>query len=35
MVFFGIALFFDWMTKITSLVAEWTGFLRILTKMKL
>lgn len=26
MVFFGIALFFDWMTKITSLLAEWTGF---------
>lgn len=26
MVFFGIALFFDWMTKLTSLLAEWTGF---------
>ncbi len=26
MVFFGVALFFDWMTKLTSLLAEWTGF---------
>src|SRR5699024_582482 len=26
MVFFGISLFFDWMTKITSLLAAWTGF---------
>jgi len=26
MIFFGVALFFDWMTKITSLLAEWTGF---------
>jgi len=26
MIFFGIALFFDWMTKLTSLLAEWTGF---------
>lgn len=26
MIGFGIALFFDWMTKVTSLLAEWTGF---------
>lgn len=26
MIFFGVALFFDWMTKLTSLLAEWTGF---------
>lgn len=26
MIFFGIALFFDWMTKLTSILAEWTGF---------
>ena len=26
MIFVGIALFFDWMTKLTSLLAEWTGF---------
>lgn len=26
MIVFGIALFFDWMTKLTSLLAEWTGF---------
>lgn len=26
MILFGIALFFDWMTKLTSLLAEWTGF---------
>ena len=26
MIIFGIALFFDWMTKLTSLLAEWTGF---------
>lgn len=26
MIFFGVALFFDWMTKITSFLAEWTGF---------
>lgn len=26
MVFFGVALFFDWMTKLTSFLAEWTGF---------
>lgn len=26
MVFFGVALFFDWMTKLTSLLASWTGF---------
>lgn len=26
MIFFGVALFFDWMTMITSLLAEWTGF---------
>lgn len=26
MIIFGVALFFDWMTKLTSLFAEWTGF---------
>lgn len=26
MIFFGIMLFFDWMTKLTSRLAEWTGF---------
>lgn len=26
MIFFGVALFFDWMTKLTSLLASWTGF---------
>lgn len=26
MIIFGIALFFNWMTKLTSLLAEWTGF---------
>ncbi len=26
MILFGVALFFDWMTKLTSLLAEWTGF---------
>lgn len=26
MIFFGISLFFDWLTKITSLLAAWTGF---------
>ena len=26
MIFFGVALFFDWMTKLTSLLAAWTGF---------
>lgn len=26
MIFFGIALFFDWMTKLTSFLASWTGF---------
>ncbi len=26
MILFGIMLFFDWMTKLTSLLAEWTGF---------
>lgn len=26
MIIFGVALFFDWMTKLTSLLAEWTGF---------
>lgn len=26
MIAFGIALFFDWMTQLTSLLAEWTGF---------
>lgn len=26
MILFGIALFFDWMTKLTSILAEWTGF---------
>lgn len=26
MILFGITLFFDWMTKLTSLLAEWTGF---------
>lgn len=26
MVVFGVALFFDWMTKLTSFLAEWTGF---------
>lgn len=26
MIIFGIALFFNWMTKLTSLIAEWTGF---------
>lgn len=26
MIAFGIALFFDWMTKLTSILAEWTGF---------
>lgn len=26
MIVFGIALFFDWMTQLTSLLAEWTGF---------
>jgi len=26
MIAFGVALFFDWMTKLTSLLAEWTGF---------
>lgn len=26
MIFFGIALFFDWMTQLTSVLAEWTGF---------
>lgn len=26
MIFFGVALFFNWMTKLTSLLAEWTGF---------
>lgn len=26
MIFFGIVLFFDWMTKFTSFLAEWTGF---------
>lgn len=26
MILFGIALFFDWMTKLTSLLAKWTGF---------
>jgi len=26
MILFGIALFFDWMTKLTSLLADWTGF---------
>lgn len=26
MIFFGIALFFDWMTKLTSFLAGWIGF---------
>ena len=26
MIFFGVALFFDWMTKLTSILASWTGF---------
>ncbi|HLR72467.1 MAG TPA: cytochrome c biogenesis protein CcdA [Pseudogracilibacillus sp.] len=26
MIAFGVALFFDWMTKLTSVLAEWTGF---------
>lgn len=26
MIAFGVALFFDWMTQLTSLLAEWTGF---------
>src|SRR5690625_1985634 len=26
MILVGIMLFFDWMTKLTSLLAEWTGF---------
>lgn len=26
MIIFGVALFFDWMTKLTSVLAEWTGF---------
>lgn len=26
MIFFGVMLFFDWMTKLTSRLAEWTGF---------
>lgn len=26
MILFGIALFFDWMTKLTSILADWTGF---------
>jgi len=26
MIVFGIALFFDWMTKLTSILADWTGF---------
>lgn len=26
MIVFGVALFFDWMTKLTSLLADWTGF---------
>ena len=26
MILFGIALFFDWMTKLTSFLADWTGF---------
>src|SRR5699024_2288438 len=26
MIVFGVALFFNWMTKLTSLLAEWTGF---------
>lgn len=26
MILFGVALFFDWMTKFTSILAEWTGF---------
>jgi cytochrome c-type biogenesis protein len=26
MIFVGIALFFDWVTKLTSLLAEWVGF---------
>ncbi|MEI3604782.1 cytochrome c biogenesis protein CcdA [Pseudogracilibacillus sp. SE30717A] len=26
MIIFGVALFFNWMTKLTSLLAEWTGF---------
>jgi len=26
MIFFGVALFFDWMTKVTSFLAEWVGF---------
>lgn len=26
MIFVGIALFFDWMTKLTSFLAEWVGF---------
>lgn len=26
MILFGVALFFNWMTKLTSLIAEWTGF---------
>lgn len=26
MIVFGVALFFDWMTKLTSVLAEWTGF---------
>lgn len=26
MIVFGVALFFDWMTKLTSILADWTGF---------
>lgn len=26
MIAFGVALFFDWMTKLTSILADWTGF---------
>ena len=27
MIFVGVALFFDWMTKVTSFLADWVGFL--------